>query len=257
MFLGPLSGTGRPDVGSLSRRRLPLRRGRFRPRRRWHDRCGRAPGWCSRRSSSAAASSPAATTHAEAASHVEDPVHLLVADAGPLVDQLEDRRHRQRRVDLVADLGGQPQQVLEAAGGDVGEPADVDRRSAAARRRAGRRSRSARGGRRRAAGRGGRPGPRRGAARRAPSAQACSRWSGPRSRAARSPGPRARPSSRRRSRRARQSRSRPRRRRSRGPGRRAGRARRRGSRPRPVRLRGRGRSPICSQTSGSARSIAM
>ena len=43
-----------------------------------------------------------------------------------LLDQLEDRRDRQRVVDLVADLGGEAEQVAEAAGGDVGEAADVD-----------------------------------------------------------------------------------------------------------------------------------
>ena len=41
-------------------------------------------------------------------------------------DQPEDRRHGQRVVDLVADVGAEPQQVAEAAGGDVGEAADVD-----------------------------------------------------------------------------------------------------------------------------------
>ena len=35
-------------------------------------------------------------------------------------------------VDLVADLGGEPGQVAEPAGGDVGEAAHLDRRSAAA-----------------------------------------------------------------------------------------------------------------------------
>ena len=62
---------------------------------------------------------------AEAAAHVEDLVHLLVGNSAPLLDQVEDRRHRQRVVDLVADLGAEAQQVAEAARGDVGEAVDV------------------------------------------------------------------------------------------------------------------------------------
>src|SRR6476620_735251 len=63
---------------------------------------------------------------AEAAAHVEDLAHLLVGDAAVLLDQAEDRGDGERVVDLVADLGGEPQQVLGAAGGDVGEAADLD-----------------------------------------------------------------------------------------------------------------------------------
>ena len=63
---------------------------------------------------------------AEAAAHVEDAVHLLVAYAAALLDQLEDRGDRERVVDLVADLGREAEQVAEATRGDVGEAADVD-----------------------------------------------------------------------------------------------------------------------------------
>ena len=67
---------------------------------------------------------------AEAAAHVEDLVHLVVADVAELGDQPEDRRDRQRRVDAVADVGVlQAEQVVEPAGGQVGEAVDVGLRA--------------------------------------------------------------------------------------------------------------------------------
>src|SRR5512139_1621454 len=52
--------------------------------------------------------------YAEAAAHVEDLAHLPVADLAELLDQGEDRRDRQRVVDLVGDLGLEPEQVAQA-----------------------------------------------------------------------------------------------------------------------------------------------
>ena len=46
-----------------------------------------------------------------------------------LLDQAEHRRHGERVVDLIPDLGLEAQQVVEAVAGDVGKPADVDRRA--------------------------------------------------------------------------------------------------------------------------------
>jgi len=63
---------------------------------------------------------------AESAAHVEDLVHLLVGYPGALLDQAEDRRDGEGGVDLVGDVGGEAVEVLQAAGGDVGEAAHID-----------------------------------------------------------------------------------------------------------------------------------
>jgi len=62
----------------------------------------------------------------EAAAHVEHFAHLLVGDISELLDQVEDRQHRERVVDLVTDVGLEPQQVVESLAGDVREAAHVD-----------------------------------------------------------------------------------------------------------------------------------
>ena len=122
----------------------------------------------------------------EAAAHVEDVPHLGLGHLAVRADQVEHRRHGQRRLDREADVAGEPQQVRQPAAGDVREAVDgqpgaqqlehrahvddgrleqhVGDRRARQRRRAGGRGRAARA-------RGGR---------------ACSRWSAARSRAARS-----------------------------------------------------------------------
>src|SRR5215216_586904 len=64
--------------------------------------------------------------HAEAAAHVEHLVQLVVLHAAALGDMQEDRRHLERRVDPVARVRLEPQQVEEAVAGDVREPAHVD-----------------------------------------------------------------------------------------------------------------------------------
>ena len=110
----------------------------------------RVPGWCCGEQRRRRRPRRPPARRAEAAAHVEDLPHLGVGDVAELAHELEDRRHRQRVVDLEADAGVQAQQVLQPAAGDVREPVDAAARSAAARAPRARRSRSARAARRRA-----------------------------------------------------------------------------------------------------------
>ena len=61
----------------------------------------------------------------EAEAHVEDLVHLFVRDLAELLDQAEDGRDVERVRELVADVAGEAQEVVQAVAGDVGEAADV------------------------------------------------------------------------------------------------------------------------------------
>jgi hypothetical protein len=58
---------------------------------------------------------------AEPAPHVEHPPHLGRLHAAPFRDQPEHRRRGEGRVDLKADVGAQPQEILQPIAGDVGE----------------------------------------------------------------------------------------------------------------------------------------
>ena len=88
-----------------------------------------APGWWAREQRDGGVGLRGGHDGAEAAAHVEDLPHLGVGHLPERLDEPEDGRHRQRVVDLEADVGVQAQQVQHPAAGDVREPAHVELRA--------------------------------------------------------------------------------------------------------------------------------
>ena len=85
------------------------------------------PGWRSPSSADRALGVGRPATTAQKPQPMLNTSHISAAETSPqLGDQLEHRRHGQRLGDLEADAVAEPQQVEQAAAGDVGQPADLD-----------------------------------------------------------------------------------------------------------------------------------